>query len=66
MEWEGAGALCVDRPTGNPNIESGADLFAQLVRSGGPMKGLEVGRGADAAEIDTSAVSEVKSVSHVK
>ena len=25
----------VDRPTGNPNIESGAGLFAQLVKEGG-------------------------------
>lgn len=25
----------VDRPTGNPNIESGAALFAQLVKGGG-------------------------------
>ena len=33
----------VDRPTGNPNIESGAGLFAQLVKEegshvGGPAK----------------------------
>lgn len=32
----------VDRPTGNPNIESGAGLFAQLVKegshAGGPVK----------------------------
>lgn len=25
----------VDRPTGNPNIESGAGLFARLVKEGG-------------------------------
>lgn len=37
------GLMNVDRPTGNPNIESGAGLFAQLVKEegshvGGPAK----------------------------
>lgn len=31
----GGGPAHVDRPTGNPNIESGASLFAQLVKGGG-------------------------------
>lgn len=31
----GGGLMHVDRPTGNPNIESGAGLFAQLVKKGG-------------------------------
>lgn len=43
----------VDRPTGNPNIESGAGLFVQLVKEGGshvggPVKepeGLKRGQG---------------------
>lgn len=39
----GGGLLHVDRPIGNPNIETGAALFAQLVKEGGshvggPMK----------------------------
>lgn len=42
----GGGLTHVDRPTGNPNIESGAGLFAQLVKEGGghvggPVKELE-------------------------
>lgn len=42
----GGGLMHVDRPTGNPNIESGAGLFAQLVKEGGghvggPVKELE-------------------------
>lgn len=28
----GGGLVCVDRPTGDPSIESGAGLFAQLVK----------------------------------
>lgn len=35
----GGGFACVDRPTGDPNIESGAGLFAQLVNSGGSSEG---------------------------
>lgn len=52
--------MYVDRPTGDPSVESGAGLFAQLVKSQGPRKGSGGGREADAAAVNTLTVSKVK------
>lgn len=74
----GGGLMHVDRPTGNPNIESGAGLFALLVKEGGghvggPAKELEGfckgGREEDMGyEMDTvgvqGEVSRVRWVPH--
>ena len=44
----GGGLMNVDRPTGNPNIESGAGLFAQLVKEEGSHVGGPAVKGVSA------------------